>query len=177
MAAWWGAWWWGACRTHACAAAAAARLTRDCVHGVKHHGEVWAAHKGPERGEVKHLLEAGQVVGHAVNNLHLKAADLGHTNLRTCGAAVRGVAERMCARAGAARGCARWLCVLCVPRQCACAAPCSATAAHLAEVDVWHVAHAQHVHLERLAVNLVRDLLGRGLASTALGRSRGARGV
>jgi hypothetical protein len=51
------------------------------MHGIKHHGEVRPADKGLEHVEVKHLLEGGQVVRHAVNHLNLKAIKLGHTNL------------------------------------------------------------------------------------------------
>jgi hypothetical protein len=51
------------------------------VHGVKDHAEVWPADECLEHVEVKHLLEGGQVVGHAINHLNLKAIKLGHTNL------------------------------------------------------------------------------------------------
>lgn len=43
----------------------------DCIHGVKAEGEVLAAHKLLDGGEVKDLLQGGQVVCHAVNHLNL----------------------------------------------------------------------------------------------------------
>lgn len=44
---------------------------RDGVHGIEAEGEVLAAHKLLQGGEVEDLLQSGQVVGHTVDHLHL----------------------------------------------------------------------------------------------------------
>lgn len=43
----------------------------DGVHGIKAEGEVFAAHKLLQGGEVEDLLQCGQVVGDTINHLHL----------------------------------------------------------------------------------------------------------
>ena len=45
--------------------------TSDSVHGIKAEAEVFAGHELLEGGEVKDLLQRGQVVGDCIDDLHL----------------------------------------------------------------------------------------------------------
>lgn len=45
--------------------------TSDSVHGIEAEGEVFAGHELLEGGEVKDLLQRGQVVRDCVDDLHL----------------------------------------------------------------------------------------------------------
>mmetsp|Transcript_17958 Transcript_17958/g.38575 ORF Transcript_17958/g.38575 Transcript_17958/m.38575 type:complete len:228 (-) Transcript_17958:206-889(-) len=51
------------------------------MHGVKDNTEVLASHILLQHGEVKHLLEGGQVVIHGVHDLNLEVTKLGGADL------------------------------------------------------------------------------------------------
>mmetsp|Transcript_40488 Transcript_40488/g.67824 ORF Transcript_40488/g.67824 Transcript_40488/m.67824 type:complete len:598 (+) Transcript_40488:91-1884(+) len=88
------------------------------VHGVELHAEVGPGQQRLDHVEVEALLQELQVVGHAVDHLHLKVAELRHANL--------------------------------------------------GEVHVGDVRHVERGHLLSVAVDLVSDLLGRGLAASVV---------
>lgn len=59
--------------------------TGDGVQGVVDHAKVRARDKAAKEVKVKHVLELGKVVGHGVDDFHLKIAKRGHTDLQGFG--------------------------------------------------------------------------------------------